>query len=356
MADQEQGLGVAPEIVLEPQARLQIEMVGRLVQEQQIGLGEQHGGERHPHAPAAGEAGERLLLCLLVEAEAGQDRARPRRRGMGADVGQPGLDLGDGMRLDRGLGGAQQPRALLIGLEHRLARRALAARRLLRDPADPGAAAQPNFAGIRRQLAQDQAQQRGLAAAVGADQAMRWPAGRCTLARSSSSRPPMRRVTSFRCSMAPRHSTGAPLPNAAAAACRRRLKDHDRSVARIDGRDLSVVRSVGASGGHAHAAPGPAGWTTMEPQPPAIPPRAATFYAALEPFTEFAEVADPARYVAAPDDWIVVLGDIKGSTEAARAGRYKEVNLVGAACITATLNVTGDLDLPTRSAATARPC
>ena len=84
----------------------------------------------------------------------------------------------------------------------------------------------------------------------------------------------------------------------------------------------------------------------MEPQPPAIPPRAATFYAALEPFTEFAEVADPARYVAAPDDWIVVLGDIKGSTEAARAGRYKEVNLVGAACITATLNVTGDLDLP----------
>ena len=84
----------------------------------------------------------------------------------------------------------------------------------------------------------------------------------------------------------------------------------------------------------------------MEPQPPAIPPGAATFYGALEPFTEFAEVADPARYVAAPDDWIVVLGDIKGSTEAARAGRYKEVNLVGAACITATLNVTGDLDLP----------
>ena len=84
----------------------------------------------------------------------------------------------------------------------------------------------------------------------------------------------------------------------------------------------------------------------MEPQPPTIPPRAATFYAALEPFTEFAEVADPARYVAAPDDWIVVLGDIRGSTEAARAGRYKEVNLVGAACITATLNVVGDLDLP----------
>ena len=71
-----------------------------------------------------------------------------------------------------------------------------------------------------------------------------------------------------------------------------------------------------------------------------------TFYAGLEPFTEFAEVADPARYIAAPDDWIVVLADIKGSTEAARAGRYKDVNLVGAACITAVLNVTRELDLP----------
>ena len=71
-----------------------------------------------------------------------------------------------------------------------------------------------------------------------------------------------------------------------------------------------------------------------------------TFYAGLEPFTEFAEVADPARYVAAPDDWLVVLADIKRSTEAARAGRYKDVNMVGAACITATLNATAGLELP----------
>jgi hypothetical protein len=42
----------------------------------------------------------------------------------------------------------------------------------------------------------------------------------------------------------------------------------------------------------------------------------------------------------------VVLADVKGSTEAVRAGRYKDVNLVGAACITAALNVTRDLDLP----------
>jgi hypothetical protein len=71
-----------------------------------------------------------------------------------------------------------------------------------------------------------------------------------------------------------------------------------------------------------------------------------TFYAGLEPFTAFAEIADPRRYVAAPDDWLLVLTDVKGSTEAAKAGRYKDVNMVGAACITAALNVTEGLDLP----------
>jgi Protein of unknown function (DUF3095) len=71
-----------------------------------------------------------------------------------------------------------------------------------------------------------------------------------------------------------------------------------------------------------------------------------SFYAALAPFRAFAEVADRRHYVAAPSDWLLVLTDVKGSTEAARAGRYKEVNLIGAACITAALNVTPGLDLP----------
>jgi hypothetical protein len=90
----------------------------------------------------------------------------------------------------------------------------------------------------------------------------------------------------------------------------------------------------------------PAG-QVMEARRPALSrPQERTFYAGLEPFNDFAEVTNPERYVAAPDDWLVVLADIRGSTEAALAGRYKEVNLVGAACITAALNVTGGLDLP----------
>jgi len=71
-----------------------------------------------------------------------------------------------------------------------------------------------------------------------------------------------------------------------------------------------------------------------------------TFYRRLEPFPDFAAVADARHYVEAPDDWLVVVADIKDSTEAARAGRYKDVNLIGAACITAVLNATPGLELP----------
>jgi hypothetical protein len=74
--------------------------------------------------------------------------------------------------------------------------------------------------------------------------------------------------------------------------------------------------------------------------------RDSSFYERLEPFADFAAVADARHYVDAPDDWLVVVADIKDSTEAARAGRYKDVNLIGAACIIAVLNVTRGLELP----------
>jgi transposase len=71
-----------------------------------------------------------------------------------------------------------------------------------------------------------------------------------------------------------------------------------------------------------------------------------TFYERLEPFEDFEAVADPQHYVEVPDDWLIVVADIKNSTEAVRAGRYKDVNLIGAACITAVLNATRGVELP----------
>jgi len=74
--------------------------------------------------------------------------------------------------------------------------------------------------------------------------------------------------------------------------------------------------------------------------------QADAFYADLPGFTEFPDVTDLSLYVPLPDDWSVVIADIKGSTKAIREGRYKEVNLMGAACITAVLNALPSYSIP----------
>ena len=70
------------------------------------------------------------------------------------------------------------------------------------------------------------------------------------------------------------------------------------------------------------------------------------FYNDLAPFDVFGEFAELGAYEPVPDDWHVVIADIRGSTKAIEAGRYKDVNMVGAAAITAVLNVCGDVEVP----------
>lgn len=70
------------------------------------------------------------------------------------------------------------------------------------------------------------------------------------------------------------------------------------------------------------------------------------FYAELDSFDEFSGVADSANYRLAPDDWYVVIADVKGSTRAIEEGRYKDVNMVGAACINAVLNISPRGQIP----------
>ena len=53
VADHENGVRVGGQILFQPQRALEIEVVGRLVKQQQVGLGEQNARERHAHAPAA---------------------------------------------------------------------------------------------------------------------------------------------------------------------------------------------------------------------------------------------------------------------------------------------------------------
>lgn len=70
------------------------------------------------------------------------------------------------------------------------------------------------------------------------------------------------------------------------------------------------------------------------------------FYSELVEIERFEDVADLARYRPAPSAWHVVLTDVRGSTKAIEAGRYKDVNALGVACIVAIRNAVPDLDLP----------
>jgi hypothetical protein len=72
----------------------------------------------------------------------------------------------------------------------------------------------------------------------------------------------------------------------------------------------------------------------------------ADFYARLPAFEGFAGVMDPARYRPLPDDWIIGLTDVVGSTQAIAAGRYKAVNTAGASVIAALSNALHGLDFP----------
>ncbi|MBC8158680.1 MAG: DUF3095 domain-containing protein [Rhodospirillales bacterium] len=77
-----------------------------------------------------------------------------------------------------------------------------------------------------------------------------------------------------------------------------------------------------------------------------MPGRSEVFYENLSGFEDFTDVTDLSLYVPLPDDWFIVVADIKGSTKAIKEGRYKDVNLMGAACITAVINALSGFAIP----------
>lgn len=71
-----------------------------------------------------------------------------------------------------------------------------------------------------------------------------------------------------------------------------------------------------------------------------------SFYAAAPTLRHFPDITREDAYVAIPNEHHVVVADVVGSTEAVQAGRYREVNYVGAASIAAVLNATGRAEIP----------
>ena len=84
--DEDVGVGVVVEIVFEPVAGFEVEVVGGLVEEQEAGLLEQQFGQGDAHLPAAGELFGLALPVFFGEAEAAED---------GADLGVEVVDVVD---------------------------------------------------------------------------------------------------------------------------------------------------------------------------------------------------------------------------------------------------------------------
>ena len=65
---------------------------------------------------------------------------------------------------------------------------------------------------------------------------------------------------------------------------------------------------------------------------------AGDFYAELPVIGDFAAAVAPGAYAPLPEDWGVGFADVKGSTAAVGAGRYKAVNMIGAGVVAAVSN------------------
>jgi hypothetical protein len=70
------------------------------------------------------------------------------------------------------------------------------------------------------------------------------------------------------------------------------------------------------------------------------------FYSALQVITEFEAVTRAESYAELPADWHVAFCDVRNSTAAVAAGKYRNVNSIGAAAITAVINAAQGVDIP----------
>lgn len=70
------------------------------------------------------------------------------------------------------------------------------------------------------------------------------------------------------------------------------------------------------------------------------------FYSNLKPFDQFNGICNLENYTTLPDDWLVVITDIKGSTRAIQQGKYRDVNALGVASIVAILNAVKPVSIP----------
>ena len=173
MADHDHQAFVFLQPVLQPDQCVQVQVVGRLIEQHQVCRAHQRPGQLQPHAPSAREAVDRCVELVGAKPQAQQQRLGACRRVESASVLQPDIGVADRMAILRQLGCCQHGLGLgqrQVAVEHIVGGRLVGLGHFLRDLADAPFAGHVEVAGVSLQPAGDQREQRGLAGAIAADQ------------------------------------------------------------------------------------------------------------------------------------------------------------------------------------------
>ena len=82
------------EHLLEPADRVDVQVVGRLVEQEDVGIGEQGLGEQDPQFPTRRHFAHRAFMLLLCNADSRQQLAGARLGGVAVEFGEPRLQVG----------------------------------------------------------------------------------------------------------------------------------------------------------------------------------------------------------------------------------------------------------------------
>ena len=97
VGDQDQRPCVTLKPFFEPDDGIEVEVVSRFIEQQQIGAANQRLGEVKAHTPAAGKIADRPLQLFVAESQTVQQAGSARTDGPGVDGVQLAVDRGDGM-------------------------------------------------------------------------------------------------------------------------------------------------------------------------------------------------------------------------------------------------------------------
>ena len=171
VGDHQQRALVLAQPGLQPQRGFQVQMVGRLVQQQQVGRRHQRPGEVEAYSPAAGERPMRLGEVRLGEPQAGEDLAAPGMGVVAAGILVVRIQPAEGSAVVVSLGffdGAFHSAQPRVAVEHEVERRTRGWLHGLLQAGDPPGIRQRHGAFFRQQASPNQLEERRLAHAVAA--------------------------------------------------------------------------------------------------------------------------------------------------------------------------------------------